>query len=56
MMWGAAFPLMFVMRSNRGTYEVVNLDKRVVISIGTGIVSSLQNITIACGCMGVSAL
>ncbi|KAF7131072.1 hypothetical protein CNMCM5793_004059 [Aspergillus hiratsukae] len=32
MMWAAAFPLMFVMRSNRDTYEVVNLDKRVVVS------------------------
>ncbi|KAF7171423.1 hypothetical protein CNMCM6106_005800 [Aspergillus hiratsukae] len=57
MMWAAAFPLMFVMRSNRDMYEVVNLDKRVVvISTGTGVVSVLQNITIACGCMGVSAL
>ncbi|KAF4214782.1 hypothetical protein CNMCM8980_000060 [Aspergillus fumigatiaffinis] len=56
MMWGAAFPLMFVTRSNRDTYKVINLDKRVVISIGTGIASVLQNITIACGCLGVSAL
>ncbi|RHZ46499.1 uncharacterized protein CDV56_104042 [Aspergillus thermomutatus] len=56
LMWGAAFPLMFVMRSNHGTYEIINPDKRVVLSIGTGIVSALQNITIACACLGVSAL
>jgi hypothetical protein len=56
MMWGAAFPLMFVTRSNRDTYKVINLDKRVVLSIGTGIAGVLQNITIACGCLGVSAL
>ncbi|PKX88666.1 uncharacterized protein P174DRAFT_516307 [Aspergillus novofumigatus IBT 16806] len=53
-MWGAAFPLMFVMRSDRDTYKVINLDKRVLLSIGTGVASILQNITIACGCLGVS--
>ncbi|KAH1353325.1 hypothetical protein KXX63_002223 [Aspergillus fumigatus] len=55
MMWGAAFPLMFVTRSNRETYKVINLDKRVLVSFGTGVVGILQNITIACACLGVSA-
>lgn len=36
MMWAAAFSLMFVMRSNGNTYEVIKLAKRVVLSIGTG--------------------
>lgn len=49
---------MFAMMSTDDAYEVVDLGKRagIIISTGTGLVNMLENITIACGCMGVSAL
>ncbi|GFF92329.1 conserved hypothetical protein [Aspergillus lentulus] len=55
MMWEAAFPLMFVMRSNRDTSKVITFDKRVLLSVGTGAAIALQDITLSCACLGVSA-
>ncbi|KAL4760176.1 uncharacterized protein BDW70DRAFT_138431 [Aspergillus foveolatus] len=51
--WAAAFPIMFIFASEDDRYAVVDFDKRVLaLDIGTGVVSGLENITLACGAFG----
>lgn len=53
-MWGAAFPLMFVLRSDDQAYD---LDKRFIRKIVSEItLASLGNITTATAAFGVVAL
>ncbi|KAL4910024.1 hypothetical protein BDW74DRAFT_144262 [Aspergillus multicolor] len=55
LIWGAAFPIMFVFASADDRYVVVDFDKRaLVLDIGLGVVSGLENITMACGAFGAA--
>ncbi|CBF69836.1 predicted protein [Aspergillus nidulans FGSC A4] len=55
LIWAAAFPIMFIFASEDDRYAVVDFDKRVLaLDIGTGVVSGLENITLACGAFGAS--
>lgn len=56
LIWAAAFPVMFVFASDDAVFEVLDLKKRAVLNLGSTIVSGLENITLACGAFGVSAL
>ncbi|KAL4754666.1 hypothetical protein BDW72DRAFT_116591 [Aspergillus terricola var. indicus] len=55
LIWAAAFPVMFIFSSEDDRYAVVDFDKRVLaLDIGMGVVSGLENITLACGASGAS--
>lgn len=58
-MWIIAFSVMFAMISDKDEYVVVDVRKRKLgglAGLGTGVFDALENITIACGAFGVSAL
>lgn len=47
---------MFVFASDDEAFQVLDLKKRGVLDLGLSVVSGLENITLACGAFGVSAL
>ena len=58
-LWPAAFGVMFAMPSNDDADEILNMKKRgfgLAISTGGSVPNLLESITIACSCVGVSAL
>jgi hypothetical protein len=61
--WLAALVVMFVMRSNENAYVIADLSKRGIgklfgigNSITGGVVDMLENLTVACGCIGICAV
>ncbi|KAL5003550.1 hypothetical protein BDV10DRAFT_180665 [Aspergillus recurvatus] len=55
LIWGAAFPVMFIFSSEDDHYAAVDFDKRALaLDVGAGVVSGLENITLACGAFGAS--
>ncbi|KAL4741539.1 hypothetical protein BDV11DRAFT_168122 [Aspergillus similis] len=55
LIWAAAFPVMFIFSNEDDRFAVVDFDKRVLaLDIGAGVVSGLENITLACGAFGAS--
>ncbi|KAL4992251.1 hypothetical protein BDW68DRAFT_173258 [Aspergillus falconensis] len=55
LIWAAAFPVMFIFSSEDDRYAVVDFNKRALaLDVGAGVVSGLENITLACGAFGAS--